>query len=129
MDGIKLEDTWEGLELGIHDGCEIVVKGRVIEDKCLKERVLQDMRNLNMAKSDRIQMVRAMTDKTGFLDSRHLLMKLEDMLVKKRIEEDEKMAFANDPTAVVIEKLKTSGLSIDAQEQLLDEEDSTYLRA
>ena len=58
MDGIKLEDTWEGLELGLHDGCEILVKGRVIEDKCLKERVLQDMRNLNMAKGDRIQMVR-----------------------------------------------------------------------
>ena len=121
MEGELLDDTWKGVELGIHDGCEIVVSGHVIEDACLTERVLRDMRSLKMSKTERVGMIKEMTGETGMLDSRQLLIKLDVMLTQKRQREDEQLAFATDPTAHVLQKLDDSGLSADAKEKLIDE--------
>jgi len=126
LDGILLDDAWVGIDVGLHDGCEVIVTGQLIEDACLKERVLRDMKKLNLSKTERIELIKSLTDEDGMLDSRHLLSNLEAQLAMKREREKKKVAFASDPTAHVLQKLEESGLSSEAKEQLItDMEDET----
>ena len=124
--GVLLDDAWVGIDVGLHDGCEVIVTGQLIEDACLKERVLRDMKKLNLSKTERIELIKSLTDEDGMLDSRHLLSNLEAQLAMKREREKKKVAFASDPTAHVLQKLEESGLSSEAKEQLItDMEDET----